>query len=99
MFKRKSDGEICCVLLKAEVNSPVAKWPTADILPGQVQCPVTGDEYAEDMELRSLINFPMKQDGKPAPLLSYVHYEVTLGKSRSWTISTQSSDFISNYFI
>jgi len=64
----------------------VFQWPSAGILPGQDQCPVTGDENVEEMELCSVTIILKKLAEKPAPLLPYVHYEIIPDKSRGQVI-------------
>jgi len=64
----------------------VFKWSSAGILPGQDQCPVTGDEYIDEMELCPVTKILKKLAEKPAPVLPYVHYEIILDKSRGQAI-------------
>jgi len=64
----------------------VLKWPRAGILPGLDQCPVTGDEYIEEMELCPATKTLKKLVEQPAPVLLHVHYEIILDKNRGQAI-------------
>jgi hypothetical protein len=67
-LKPKNDSDVCCAVVKADMNSGVSKRPSADILPGQNHFPLTGDDNGEEMYLCSLTKTPKKLAGKPAPL-------------------------------